>query len=177
MVLTALDVFTAGLPPLEDRQPEPGSPLFDHIVRRLFDSWNMPGGVLRYCHWMVLPDDTVAGRTVRGEWPGVRAELDAGRPCPLGLVTVRSTNPLRLGLNHQVLAYAYSVSGDTVTLDVYDPNTDAAGADDVRIRFRATAIPPATWAIEHNVNIGLPIRGFFRVWYQAADPARLAPTG
>ena len=168
MVFTALDVFTAGGQPLEEGQPEPGSPMFDHIVRRLFDSWDLPGGALRYYQWMLLPDADVLGPTVDEQWPAVRVELDAGRPCPLGLVTVRSANPLRLGLNHQVLAYDYSVAGDRVALRLYDPNTRLEESDDVSLRFG-----PATVPVEHNVNIGLPIRGFFRVRYTAADPGRL----
>jgi len=173
MVFTALDVFSAGLPPLEDGRPGPASPLFDYIVRRLFASWNMPGGVLKYYRWMGLPDDRVARLTGGNEWPLIRAELDAGRPCPLGLVTVRSRHPWRLGLNHQVLAYGYSLNGGLVTIRVYDPNTDPDAADDVRIRLS----PTGSTAIEHNVGIANSIRGLFRVGYRPVDPSRLEPFG
>ena len=47
---------------------------------------------------------------------------------PLGPVTVHSTNPLDLGMNHQVLAYGYELDGTALTLRVYDPNTDPASA-------------------------------------------------
>src|SRR5262245_3626003 len=52
MVFTVRDVFEAGQPPLTGPQPYQGQPLFDYIVRRLFDSFNLPGGVLKYMEWM-----------------------------------------------------------------------------------------------------------------------------
>jgi hypothetical protein len=184
MVFTVLDVFTAGLPPLQDAQPPQGSPLFNYIVKRLFDSWNLPAGVLTYYRWMMLPNDDsgvwlatlrgVGWRTIEEEWPGIRSDIDAGHPSPLGLVTVASPNPARLGENHQVLAYGYELDGDHLTLKVYDPNTAPAGADDVRISL-SVAHPEGQTTITHNVGIGNPIRGFFRVPYSPADPAALEP--
>jgi len=35
---------------------------------------------------------------------------------------VKSTNPLDLRLNHQVLAYGYELAGDRLTLRLLDPN-------------------------------------------------------
>ncbi len=184
MVFTVLDVFTAHLPPLTDRQPGPGTPLFDYIVKRLFDSWNLPTGVLTYYQWMMLADgDTgvwlatlhgVGWRTIKEEWPAVQADIDGGHPAPLGLVTVASANPAQLGRNHQVLAYGYDVDNDRLTIKVYDPNTSVDGADDVRISL-SLADPGGTTVITHNVAIGDPIRGFFRVPYTAADPSALLP--
>jgi hypothetical protein len=175
MVFTALDVFTAGLPPLEDGRPEAGSPLFDYIVRRLFDSFNPPGGVARYYSWMLTPDGSGPGRrsptrrTIVDEWPLIKSDLDSGRPCPLGLVTVRSANPALLGRNHQVLASGYRQIGQRLTIDVYDPNTDPVAADRVWISVNLSEAGSAG-AIEHNVAIDGRIRGLFRVRYRAADP-------
>src|SRR5690242_2954322 len=125
MVFAALDYWHAGVAPPAER-PEPGTPLFRVIVRRLVDSWRLPAGVARYSRWMLLPDGDkrsgarpaggrtaearpagaltagVASRTTQRHWPGVRAMLDAGVPAPLGVVTVASANPLLLGANHQV---------------------------------------------------------------------------
>ena len=39
----------------------------------------------------------------------MRRELDAGRLAALGLIRPRSRNPLRLGENHQVLAWGYGL--------------------------------------------------------------------
>ncbi|MDQ6613947.1 MAG: hypothetical protein M3083_04175 [Actinomycetota bacterium] len=184
MVFTVLDVFIAGLPPLPDPQPAQGSPLFRYIVKRLFDSWNLPTGVLTYYQWMTLPDaDTgvwlatlrgVGSRTIEDEWPTIRSDLDAGRPAPLGLVTVASPNPAQLGENHQVLAYGYDLNGDQLTIKVYDPNTDLGSADDVHISL-SLANPGGKAAIAHNVGIAGQIRGFFRVPYTRADPSALEP--
>jgi len=184
MVFTVRDVFQAGLPPLEDPRPPRGSPLFAYIVRRLIDSFNLPGGVLKYFEWMNTADgDTdlwmvtrrgVAWRTIRREWPLVRKDLDDGLLCPLGLVTARSSNPMDLGRNHQALAYGYELAGEQLTLHVYDPNSEPARGDGVFLRMRMDE-PTAAAPIEHNVGIADPIRGFFRVDYAFRDPSALRP--
>ena len=40
----------------------------------------------------------------------------------VGLVRHSGLNPFHLTQSHQVLAYAYEVEGDAVTLRIYDPN-------------------------------------------------------
>jgi len=185
MVFAVRDLFEAHLPPPPDTTPPPsGSPLYGYIVRRLFDSFDLPGGVLRYYRWMNTPDEdrSFLGVTRRGlawltiveEWPKIRADVDAGRPSPLGLVTVQSANPLDLGMNHQVLAYGYELDGTALTLRVYDPNTDPASADGVALSLD-TAEPAARTPISHSVAIATPVRGFFRVRYGFADPAGALP--
>jgi hypothetical protein len=179
MVFTVLDVFMAGLPPLANPLPLPGNPLFDYIVKRLFDSWNLPWGAVKYYRWMALPDEDIGAwpatlrgvgwRSVIDEWPAIRSDLDAGRPSPLGLVTVRSPNPAQLGRNHQVLAYGYDLVGDRLTINVYDPNTDLDAADDVGISLGVDH-PADGVTIAHNVGIAEPIRGFFRVRYSSQVP-------
>jgi hypothetical protein len=187
MVYTVMDVFTAGLAPIPDTtNPAPGSPLFKYIVARLFASFDLPGGVLKYYEWMNTPDhDTgiwfvtrrgVAWHTIKQEWPRIKADIDGGRLAPLGLVTVRSADPTMLGHNHQVLAYAYDVDDtNRLTLHLYDPNTPASRADDVRLSLDLSR-PTRSTAITHNVNIARPIRGFFRTSYTFSDPAALEPT-
>jgi hypothetical protein len=56
----------------------------------------------------------------------------------VGLVRHRGLNPWRLMESHQVLAYAYEVNGDAVTLGIYDPNWPAR--DDVILRLEAAMI-------------------------------------
>jgi hypothetical protein len=182
MVFTALDVFVAGLPPLPDPEPPQGSPLFDYIVRRLFDSFNIPDGVLKYYEWMIAPDADldlwvtrvrgIAWRTITEEWPAIKNDLDAGRPSPLGLVTVATNDPAQLGKNHQVLAYGYDQNGNDLTLRVYDPNTDPSTGDGVYLQLNVAA-PTQKTTINHNIDIGNPVRGFFRVDYTASDPSSL----
>lgn len=165
MVFAALDYWLAGREPPQQR-PEPGTPLYRFIVRRLVESWRLPAGVARYYQWMTLPDTGLARRTLARHWPRVRASLDAGCPVPLGVVTVAGRDPLRLGANHQVLAYAYTAERSAVTVRVYDPNRGPA--NDARVRFGATV--GNTAAFGHNLGISLPVRGFFVTGYRPARP-------
>jgi hypothetical protein len=132
--VAALDYWYAHrIPPVD--QPSPGTLLYRFIVRRIVDSWNIPVGVAQYFTWMNLPDaDTgfdvlgrhvtvdrgISGRTVLQQWPLVKHDLDQGSPYPLGIVTTHSNQLADLGLNHQVLAYAYTEEVNSVTVRVYD---------------------------------------------------------
>ena len=187
MVYTVMDVFNAGLPPIPDTQhPAQGSPLFNYLVSRLFASFDLPAGVLKYYEWMNTPDhDTgiwfvtrrgVAWKTIMEEWPRIKADIDGGMLSPLGLVTVYTTDPTMLGHNHQVLAYAYEVDdANVLTLHLYDPNTSPTEADGVHLSL-SLANPAHTTSITHNVSIGGDIRGFFRTSYAFNSPATLEPT-
>ena len=184
MVFTVRDLFECNVPvPASASTPADGSPLFNFIVGRLFDSFNLPGGVTKYYDWMTTPDhDTgiwpiirrgVVWHTLMEEWPKIKADIDSGHPSPLGLVTVFDLNPGDLGNNHQVLAYAYDVdANNTLTLHLYDPNT---GASDGCQLSMSLSNPSHSTPIANNVNIGFPIRGFFRVDYSAHDASVLAP--
>jgi hypothetical protein len=186
MIFAVRDFFEFHRQPLPDRTPPPqGSPLFNFIVGRLFDSFNIPGGVTKYFGWMTTPDhDTgiwpfirpgLSRLTILDEWPKIRADIDAGHPPPLGAVTLFSPNPGDLGQNHQVLAYGYDLDDSSnLTLHVYDPNTSPAAADNVHLSLNI-ANPGQSTAITHNINIGHPIRGFFRTDYTAKDPTFLLP--
>jgi hypothetical protein len=164
MVFGALDYWHAGAGP-PATLPAPGEPLFRFIVWRLIQSWRIPTGVARYYYWMNQPDRRLHARSIGLQWPLIRAQLDGGQPTPIGVVTVAGSSPLQLGRNHQVLAYGYQVAGTQVSLQVYDPNSGPA--DDICIRFD-TQIPDRGFA--HTINIGLPVRGFFRTSYSPASP-------
>ena len=166
MVFAAADYWQAQVEPPSAR-PEAGTPLYQFIVRRLIDSWQLPAGVLRYYHWMSRPDAEVARRSIHGQWPRIQASLDAGQPAALGIVTVATAWPGALGRNHQVLAYGCAIAGSTVSVRVYDPNSGPD--DDVRISFR-TAGPASRPVFEHNLRIGWPVRGFFLTGYSPAVP-------
>jgi hypothetical protein len=183
MIYAVRDMFEAGAgPPAETSPPPLGSPLYRYIVRRLFDSFDLPRGVARYYQLMGTPDtDTERSAvTIRGagrisvvdEWPRIRLDLDSGLLSPLGLVTVRSLDPFRLGLNHQVLAYAYEQRRTAVVLRVYDPNTPLDQADNVTIAFDVSH-PAGPVKISHTIAIGeRPVRAFFRSRYRWTDPRR-----
>jgi hypothetical protein len=173
MVFTVRDFFEAGQPPpASTAPPEPGTRLFDFLARRLLDSFNLPRGVLKYLEWMSLPDGNkgivrgLAWRTIHQEWPRLKALIDRGHPCPLGLVTVRSFAPQRLGDNHQVLAYAYDLDEGArqLTLHVYDPNYP--DQDDVTLSL---SIGQPSRAAPIACSTGMPVRGFFLTPYTAAD--------
>jgi hypothetical protein len=186
MVFTVVDYWHAGMVPPVAR-PAAGDPLYRYIVRRLIDSWHLPAGVAQYYQWMNLPDgDTgfdvlgrrvvidrgLAWRTIGVQWPQIKADLDRGTPAALGVVTVASSKPADLALNHQVLAYAYDRSGDAVSVRVYDPNRGQR--DDIWIRFDTGASAKAT-TFTHNLGMSHPVRGFFRTAYTPSTPPAVDP--
>ncbi|MDX6254046.1 MAG: hypothetical protein QOJ11_380 [Frankiales bacterium] len=134
MAYAVRDYFEAGLPiPAETDNPALHSPLYNYIVRRLFDSFDIPRGVADYLAWQ-LPTRNQFQDTVRHEWPKIKHALDSGQLVTLGLVRARSFWPGELGKHHQVLAYGYDESdSQRVTLLLCDPNH--ANADDVTLSF------------------------------------------
>ncbi|MGR6320652.1 hypothetical protein Q2K19_22550 [Micromonospora soli] len=177
MVFSALDYWHAGLATPPER-PAPDDPLYGFLVRRLVDSWHVPAGIVQYYQWMSLPDGDrsftmfgrrvliergVCWRTIKVQWPQISTDLDRGVPVPLGVVTVASTDPRDLALNHQVLAFGYSVTGTRIKVQVYDPNRGRR--DDTFISFD-TGAPTKPTTFEHNLGIGETlVRGFFRAAY------------
>lgn len=136
MAFAARDFFQAGQrPPMRTDSPNSGV-LFDFLVRRLFDSFEIPVGPARYAALMSpdLPDHETAfseiglaphGRawvTIVEEWPKLRAGIDAGFPMPMALILVKDRDLGKMGHNHQVLAYGYDLDGSELSILVYDPN-------------------------------------------------------
>jgi len=136
MVYAAMDYFNAGLTiPADSTPPSSGNP-FNYIVKRLFDSFDLPVGVLKYIAMMnpLFPDGQAAignlgtavnGRAwtmIRQEWPAIKQKLDTDQACPLGLIKVKSNDLGQLGHNHQVLTYGYDLKDNYLTLYIYDPN-------------------------------------------------------
>ena len=111
MVFVALDYWHAAVVPPTAR-PAPDEWLYRQIVRRLIESWNLPDGDVGVdiLGRRIVIDHGLAWRTTQVQWPLIRADLDRGIPAPLGVVTVASSRPADLALNHQVLAYAYERS-------------------------------------------------------------------
>ncbi|HEX8967478.1 MAG TPA: hypothetical protein VF937_06345 [Chloroflexota bacterium] len=143
MVFTVGDYFEAHQPVPPDTQPPAGgSPLYQFIVKRLIDSFNLPFGIARYLELMQpsFPDVGLgfglpgrAGVMLTDEWPRIQASLDAGHVAPLGLVKIKSAHPEDLCKNHQVLAYGYDLDGTDLTIWLYDPNYP--DRDDVRLQL------------------------------------------
>ena len=136
MVYTVRDYFQAGLPSPQMHSPPTSGPLYDHIVHRLYMSFEIPFGPYRYLHLMnpTLPDHETdfsrlglaphgrAWEMIVAEWPRIRADLDAGRLAPMALVQVKTHDALQMGENHQVLAYGYELDLNDLQLFIYDPN-------------------------------------------------------
>lgn len=160
MIFAVRDCFEAKLPiPPQVEPPCPGQPLFNYLVRRLWDSFRLPGGPMRYYRWMGLSDRVIFERTLHESWPRLRAELDRGKLVPLGLIRPHSRNPLRLGENHQVLAHGYTLDRDSsdLTVHLYDPNW--AKDDEVRL-----TVQPHRGVI--TASTGETVRGFFPTYYR-----------
>ncbi len=180
MAFAARDYFEAERSPPDDTVAPGEGPLFDYLCDRLFDSFDLPSGPARYLELMspVLPDGESiwsrvgllphgrAWQTIRGEWPKVRADIDAGHPSPLGLIKVKSTDPRQLKQDHQVLAYGYDLDDGILRLRLYDPNRP--GRDDVTLSL-SLADPARPTAITSWPSSG-PVYAFFRVDYAPAGP-------
>jgi hypothetical protein len=175
MAFAARDYFEQGRPRPKNTTPPSKGALFDYIVKRLFDSFDLPFGPGRYLALMnpLLPDGETlwsrlglaphgrAWRMVMQEWPQVRADIDAGHPCPLGLVRLKSADPFELKRNHQVLAYGYDLTGSQLTLRLYDPNRPADDDVALSLDLANTTVP---------IRASPPVFAFFRVPYRAASP-------
>jgi hypothetical protein len=169
MALTVRDLFEAGVPvPPDDGPPANGSPRFRSLVRRQVQSLDWLRVPARFWAMQALDRDP-ARTTVEREWPRVRATIDAGHLAVLGLVRTTGLSPWGLAVNHQVLAYAYAIAPDGVTVWIYDPNHPAR--DDVALVTTSTA---ATAGIRQST--GEPVRGWLalpwrrgsvRVWASA----------
>ena len=177
MVFAARDFFESHQNlPIDANPPAPGSPLFEMIVRRLIDSFDLPDGPLRYFQWMNLPDeDSWIGAGVatltRAEAAKLRHEVDRGRLACLGLVRSHSHDPSDLGKNHQVLAYGYALDeANRLTTHLYDPNHPDG---DTRVTIDLTPRAP----LQLDYSSGEPTRGFFVSSYHKVDPRVASDSG
>jgi len=141
--------FEAELPPWDETDPPTGgAPHFGELVRSQVRSFALGRVPIRFYNLSAGRPDTPTAvsrllrrrprpeETVRREWPRVRADIDAGRLSMVGLVRAASWDPRLLGLNHQVIAYGYEVSPDSLDLSIYDPNHPLD--DSVRVRLQLT---------------------------------------
>jgi hypothetical protein len=173
MALTVRDLFEAGIAPPTDLQaPANGSPRFRAIVRRQVESLDWLRVPVRYYDLQAFRPDpqTAVSRllrrevprvaAVRREWPRIRAVIDAGRLPMIGTITIASPNPLLLGLNHQVLGYAYDEAPGRIAIRVYDPNRP--GRDDIELRATVNLDGGEEWRdrIRLSRSDGYPLIGW-----------------
>ncbi len=143
------ECYEARMPvPRDAEAPANGAPLFRALVRRQVLSLDWLRVPLRFWRMGQQRPTDAARRSIGTEWPRIRAAIDDDRLAMIGLVRHTGRNPLLLTQGHQVLAHAYELDGDAVTLHVYDPNWPAR--DDIRIAGSA-----AGWA----QSTGEPLMG------------------
>jgi hypothetical protein len=195
MVYAVRDFFEVNSAVPATMQAPTNGPLFDYIVARLFDSFNVGvfvgaspkplDGPQTYLYLMqpTLPDhETWLSRVnlaphgrawvmINSEWPKIKSDIDSGHPSPLALVTVKSFDPFQLGNNHQVLAYGYDLDGSALTLHIYDPNSH--DNDNVRLSLNL-ANPQQTTDVAYNQPLGgdKKIWCFFRSVYAPVVPPK-----
>jgi len=138
--------FESGLPISPDPSPPPnGSPLFRALVRRQVESLDWLRTPFRFWWAGASGAERARRRSRVGEWPRIRADVDAGHPSMVGLVRHTGLNPFSMTQSHQVLAYAYESEGEAITLRIYDPNWP--GRDDVAIEVGANGVRQTTGEI------------------------------
>jgi hypothetical protein len=81
-------------------------------------------------------------------------------------VRVKSSNPLDLKVNHQVLAYGYRLDDKQLTLRVYDPNRPRDDGMSLSLRLTDPRRPTPV----SSTLPGRPVFSFFRVPYSPAQP-------
>ena len=179
MAFTTRDYFEAGHPVPSCKTAPTSGPLFDHIVKRLFDSFNLPFGPVIYMSLMNpdLPDQETwmserglapNGRAwimIKHEWRKIKKDLDGGHLSPLGLIEIKSFNPLDMGQNHQVLAYGYDLNGTDLTIRICDSNHPD---DDSVTMSLSLAHPERTTTVTYST--GETILCFFRTDYTFCPP-------
>lgn len=198
-VLATLDMYLHDpplTPPLDATPPADGTELFTYLSEREVDCWLADGSrnAWKALSWTHTPSqDTVfetpfgpvlfargvGWRTAAEEWPRVKADIDAGRPSPLWLVTMPPCPGLDLQRtikalidHHQVLAYGYSLDDSAnLTLNIYDPNVHDSESPVVTLNISDPgdgvdiAVPSMPWAT---------VRGFFRSGYDLQDARAIA---
>src|ERR1700730_3643731 len=180
MAFVVRDYYEARVPiPASQQAPAGGSPLYQYIVQRLMDSFNLPFGITRYIELMqpsfpdVGPGFGLPGRAtvmVRDEWPHIQNDLDACHPVPLGLVKIKSSNPSDLCKNHQVLAYGYDLDGTDLTQWLYDPNYADNDAVSLQLSIASIQAPvPVTYTPSDPEGVFC----FFRTPYSPRQPPAL----
>ncbi len=148
----------------------------DLIWARLLDSLQSGGVLQRTLEWSLLlnqiPKELGGGAqrllaNTKNEWTVLRARIDSGQPCPIGLVyTTRNVWD-----QHQILAYGYEDPGNgTATMQVYDCNDPhqfgGTHHDLIQLDFRGTSLV-ATTPGDRN---GGTLAGFFCSDYQFLSP-------
>ncbi|MDP9221750.1 MAG: VCBS repeat-containing protein, partial [Actinomycetota bacterium] len=121
------------------------------------------------------------------EWPQIKADIDAGRPVPIGLVGGVPVWPTNLAAKidmlhhcHCVLAYGYDLDdAQNLTLWVYDPNDPLADNSTIEMSLANVAhtTPISTPRITDNIQGNTVFRAFFKhqFYLPVTPPAGVSP--
>jgi len=169
MAFLSLDYWFNKLPIPEIRNlPPDGTILADTIYARLIDSLFANGA--RFFEFMNMLDHPTwlrgkgAARVTReDEFPKIKASIDAGWPCPIGLVRARSIG--ELGNDHQVVCFGYESDSNMSKLWIYDNSHH----DQVASLDFTTDYIPANRPVRHSIT-GEEWRGFFLEAYNNRRP-------
>jgi hypothetical protein len=187
MAYTSCDYWLARAPlpggSFEGDQPADTGPVPSAIRgliwSRLLDSLTGGGAFQNTVVWSLILDPRLAPITggagklnqmTQAEWIKVKATIDAGRPCPIGLVyTTRD-----IWNQHQILVYGYDDFGTNGRLYVYDSNNPHAfgasgitvGDDIVTFDFSGSALKATSPGDAH----GGTLAGFFATNYAPKTP-------
>ncbi|MCL4251973.1 MAG: hypothetical protein KJ065_27725 [Anaerolineae bacterium] len=169
MAFLALDYWYNKLPiPETTALPRDGTLLADTIYARLADSMLANGW--RFFEFMNMLDHPTqlrgkgAARVTReDEFPKIRASIDAGMPCALGLAKAREIG--QLGNDHWVVCHGYTTNGSISRLLIYDNNYPDK---EVILEF-TTEYDPGNRSVRHSLS-GVEWRGFFMGAYAPRRP-------
>ncbi len=167
----AADFLLAGRNiPQTNTVPKAGEPLHRFLYKRQLDSLGSYGDIiLRFINWMGRPDEGPNGtqKLTLDEFENkIRSRLNGFRPVVLGMLYVKWSDSREVWLNHQVLAYRYPRTSDTIRIDLYDPNYPRR--DDVFIEAVKTP-----WGLKCVQRIGATSKtlyGFFMIPHQPVIP-------
>ncbi len=178
MSFASRDYFDAHLwAPTQSTNPKgEGDPLFDYIVQRLAQSLGVGDAAdfIKYAD-PVYPDtdDPTLGDgrnwvMAHVAFPAIRDVIDSGHPCPIGIVIGKLPDVTKIG--HQVCVYAYQLSGQNLTLWVYDPNSPGPGSDNITMQLDISRTDQALINVNSKINVSHAPICFFTQSYEQRSP-------
>jgi hypothetical protein len=169
MAFLALDHWHHKRPiPACETLPANETPLAKLIQKRLFESFALNG--LRYVEFALMPLHPKLGLlkgaaklTRTNEFPKVKASIDRGEPCAIGLCQADSLKAL--GGDHQVVCYGYVETREESGLLIWDNNHPGK---EQRLTFATRYAKDGDMTIRHSD--GSKWRAFFHEKYKPECP-------
>jgi hypothetical protein len=172
MCFAALDYFYADkeLPYIES-PPEAGDFLHSYIFKRQNSTYGRFGKFIsKFIFWSLVSDIELQSKTYK-EFSDIRLSLDKKQPVVIGLVYVHLSQSLAIWSNHQVIAHSYEVDSGKSTVYLYDPNFP--GREDIALELIRTEQGFQCIQRDLQSNVGIPVRGFFKIPYRFVPPPEI----